>query len=590
MVKLVFPYFLLPFFIISCGSVSIIEKEGSKLPNIKEKREVSVDPGPSILNPENGFIDKSVEYGLEGIKATHFYVVDLNRDGFDDIAYLPKNYSIPEFYLFDPLIAKFVRISYNPFSEIVRASYLIFADFDGDHQLDLIMGGLNQKSALRKEGLRIYKGSFDKLLSFKEVKGRFSAKETSYTSSVGLFDYNLDGHLDLYHGNWYKYVKNKPMPITDRLLQGDGFKFSEVSFRLQDELLYNSTKGYYKATPTYGVSVCDVDQNGFPDILTSASSAYKNKMWLNLTHSSGSRVFKDYGDQSGFSQDDFGKILPFRGGNSLFSLCTDYNNDGVIDIVIGELTHGYDDENRDRSSVLTGKTNSFPPKFLRSEFYMDDGSEIWDQADYRGAFLDYNADGLVDFFTVNSGFPPKSRLIFFTQESDHGYIDSGKKLGVNILNPSGSVSLDINRDGLPDLLTGQSNVRKSDLPRRVYLFENSVDTDNNRVTLYLHGEKNNSDGIGAKIFLESGSVSQTRFANSSSGALPSQNSTGIIIGLGKEKEIKKLVVTWPYLDKKTLGAKKVSYNFTNREITGHEEFTLCDDGRFYKGRLYKKCY
>jgi hypothetical protein len=46
------------------------------------------------------------------------------------------------------------------------------------------------------------------------------------------------------------------------------------------------------------------------------------------------------------------------------------------------------------------------------------------------------------------------------------------QLGIDVVNPIGTISVDVNHDGLPDLITSQNNIRHSDIPPRLYVFEN----------------------------------------------------------------------------------------------------------------------
>lgn len=61
---------------------------------------------------------------------------------------------------------------------------------------------------------------------------------------------------------------------------------------------------FSNARPTFGASICDVDGNGYMDILTVSSSGYDNKLWLNLfDKKKESRVFVNYGQETGYAED-----------------------------------------------------------------------------------------------------------------------------------------------------------------------------------------------------------------------------------------------------------------------------------------------
>ena len=47
------------------------------------------------------FLDKTKEFGLLGVQASHLYAVHLNKDEYVDLVLLPDHYSIPEFYTFN---------------------------------------------------------------------------------------------------------------------------------------------------------------------------------------------------------------------------------------------------------------------------------------------------------------------------------------------------------------------------------------------------------------------------------------------------------------------------------------------------------
>ena len=141
------------------------------------------------------------------------------------------------------------------------------------------------------------------------------------TASIVPLDFNLDGEIDLYLANWFSQKDNNPKPVTDYLLQGKGFEFTDVGSQLRGEYDYNkSDKIYPNATPTFGASVCDVDKNGLPDIMTSNSNGYYNKLWLNID----GKNFVNYGMESGYAADNEGSADQKGGGNSFFSLCGDY--------------------------------------------------------------------------------------------------------------------------------------------------------------------------------------------------------------------------------------------------------------------------
>jgi hypothetical protein len=546
-----------------------------------------ITPDKALPELAGTFIDKTEEYGLKGVSAVHMYAVDANHDGATDLVILDDFLAAPKFYFFDKKEKKF-KLGENPFSEIVRASYLNFVDLDHDGILDVIVGNLNQKSEMTQYQPRLYKGVVENGKLTYQLKSTLPVGILP-TASIIPFDFNLDGEIDLYLANWFSQKDANPKPVGDLLLQGKGFQFTDVAAQLKGEYDYNkSEKIYPNLTPTFGASICDVDQNGFPDVMTNNSNGYYNKLWLNMD----GKNFTDYGVESGYAADNEGNKNSKGGGNSFFSLCGDYNNDGIIDIVVGNLSKDSDDETRDKSAILTGSTKSFPPKFFRSEFYQVDQKGHWSEGNRRGVWFDYNLDGLNDLLIANSGFPPTSRLIFFEQQADHEYIDKAHDYGINLMNPSGIVTLDLNGDGVMDFIAGQSKVRAGDINTRIYVFENQTKrAGRGSMRFHLQGKKSNFHGISSSLIFSTDKTKRMNSANYSYGSLPSQNEEGVYFAFDHETP-KEVEVHWSVGNLDRIGrvvplTKK--YNLTKMAGKGkHTEINLCEDGRaLLRG---KNCY
>jgi enediyne biosynthesis protein E4 len=554
---------------------------------LNKTAEVDVVPGP--LLPGEYFIDKTNDYGLSQVQATHLYAVDFNLDGHVDLVTLPTHYSIPEFYSFNPKVRKFQKVGYNPFPEIFRAHFLSFVDLNKDGLLDVIVGSLNQKNELTQYPLRLFRAKKNAdFVSYEEVKDAFP-NYILPNSSISVFDYDLDGNLDLYQGNWFKESLDPskgPELVGDKLYRGKNYFFQDVSFLLEEEKEFSYTESdVYFLRPTYGVSSCDIDQNGFPDIMTSSSSGYENKLYLNLAKVGFSdRYLKNFARTSGFGSDENGLLSPRGGGNSFFSVCADYNNDSFMDVVQGELIHPYDEANKDRSSILTGTSSEFPPKFLRTDFYFEQDAESSSQGHRRGLWVDLNSDGLLDLVVENSGFPPHSRAIVFIQESNHAFVDKSRELGLDVLNPSGTVSADVNQDGKIDLIMGQSNIRDSKLIPRLYLFENQMISQHEKnIKIYLQGKYSNINALGAMVILKTNKEFYRRYVEYSYGPMPSQNESFIHFAWNDpEEQIEEIEVRWPIALKDSSGrhvplSKK--YLVKNQLIKSSTTLTLCETGK-----------
>lgn len=560
----------------------------STLLSIKDKED---NYGPT-LSDKNSFIDKTSDYGLAGVKGTNFNMVDLDRDGFTDMVIIPEYFSQPKFFRFNIHKKKFEKMD-SPFAEPIKASYLLFYDLNRDDILDAVVGVINQKTELEQRPIRVFKGSIEnRKLVLREDMNAIKTKAAP-SASVGLIDYNLDGNLDIFVGNWLQKYKQSVIPHRDYLLVYKDGKYIERSDLLVSEMTMNQDKlMYINAAPTYGTQICDIDQNGFPDILTTSSNGYPNKMWMNRYKVRDKyRYFTDHGVTSLYAGDTEGNLTSMGDGRTFAVACADYNNDGIMDVYLGELTHSYDNDLKDKSSLLTGSTFKFPPTFLRTEYFYDSNDIEWHQADKRAVWFDYNNDGLLDLLVDNSGYPPHTRLILFKQHPDHSFENVAKQVGIDIVNPQSSVIADINRDGKWDIITAQSNLRDARIKKRIYIYENNLDLSHSTpIKFYLRGQKANFHGLNATVIVKvktpKGYELRKQIVSYSYGGLPPQNEEGLIFALNQGENIEYVKVRWPYtrsLNQNRAGLEKI-YRI-KKEYLEAVNITLCENGDYLVGRL-----
>lgn len=591
---------LLSLTFISCSSPQKLstDEESIKLSdelNSLSKKVQTVNYGPTVEDA-GSFIDKTSDYGLDDLYAVAFNAVDLNFDGYTDLVVLPTYYSRPKFYVWNEGLKKFERWKHDPLPLDFKSSYMLIYDLNKDKVPDLLSGVLNQRSEISQIPVKIYYGLVKNgKLYFNEDSSALKVP-VEPTSSLSLIDYDLDGWVDIFVSNWFENKNKQYLPVADRLLRNNKGKFEDLtvtvlrgeSDKTSDQLFPQNAK------PTYGASTCDIDQNGWPDIMTVSSSGHKNKLWMNLKESrTGERYFEDVGPLSNYASDPDGSLIPTGGGRSFFSACTDYNDDGIMDVFIGELSHAYDNESVDRSSVLTGSRETFPPYFIRTEYVSDAQSESWNQGDRRGVWVDYNIDGRPDIIVDNSGFPPYSRLVLFEQDETRAFINVASQSGIDIVNPTGTITLDVNRDGLPDIITSQNNIRRAEIPPRLYLFQNNGKYPGRKsIKVHLHGIKSNTHGIGAMVMLytqtKDKKIVQRRWNEYTQGGLSSQNEMGVIFGVPEGFEAVGVKVRWPYVKKSGFGSGEVIeklYSLKGFINKDYSEVTVCEDGRILNGKV-----
>jgi hypothetical protein len=564
-----------------------------ELASLSKKIQV-VNYGPT-LKEEGVFLDKTAEYGLADLFAVTFNAVDLNFDGKTDLVLLPTYYSRPKFFIFDPATKKYLPWAHDPLPADFKASFLLFYDINKDKTIDILAGVLNQRSEVSQIPVKLYLGKIKNgLISFEEDPN-FIKLESAPTSSITLLDFDLDGWIDIFIGNWFENRSGKYYPVSDVLLRNNKGTFQDASSLLKDESKKADDQIYPpNAKPTYGSSSCDIDQNGYPDILTASSSGHKNKLWMNLNEPiTGERYFTDLGPTTNYGSDPDGSLIPTSGGRSFFSACTDYNDDGIMDVFLGALSHAYDNDSVDKSSILTGSKSTFPPYFLRTEYLSDATSESWNQGDRRGVWTDYNLDGRQDLIVDNSGFPPYSRLVMFEQDESHAFMNVAGQLGIDVVNPTGTITMDINHDGRPDIITSQNNIRRSDISPRLYVFENHSKLPGRKsLKVHLRGTKSNTEALGAMVMLytkkNKKKIVQRRWNEYSQGGLTSQNEEGIHFGIDAGVEAVGVKVRWPFKSK--LGFKQGQvleklYSLQGLMTKDFVEVTVCEDGKILAGKI-----
>lgn len=467
------------------------------------------------------FKDVSEDLGLLGIKATFFAISDLNNDGYSDIVYLNGIYSHPEVYFYNLSLKKFTPAEYQVFDDPIEASSLLIYDFNKDGIKDLIAYAFNYQNNLSPKKIRVYKGyKFEGKTYFKYSNSL--NLEADATSSISVLDYDKDGYLDLFVGNWIQKAKAR----KNYLMKGLGLQFKEVKKVFDDK----------EISPTLSVSICDLNNDELPEILTTSSRGIKNSLWTLKN-----KKYIDVSKTSSFAHDYEGHLKQRGGGRTQFSNCYDVNNDGYYDIFLGELNYAYDHNDWDRSSLLYNNKRNL--SFRREELVFKSG-ESHSQNFNRGLWHDFNLDGEVDLLIDDSHFPPYSKHNLLTNFNNF-IEDKASLFGLSTKNPSGSVYLDFNKDGKLDILTTQINSRDKKLPVRVYLYENISKTDLKTYKINLIPSLSNIEAIGARVDYYFGEEKRTLFNHLSYGFLTPQNSREIYIHIPSDERIHKIDVYWP---------------------------------------------
>ncbi len=489
----------------------------------------------------------------------------------------------------------------------LASTYVIFADVNNDGFKDAVNVVYVDNDTYSSESFmddftRIYLNNGD---------GTFKLdKRTSFTldifeaiAGVTVLDYDRDGNLDLFVGRQYIKYGDLRSCEQDTLMRGlgDG-KFENVTAgsgletTKADEASLASGK-YNK--PTWGVTACDIDGDGFSDIMTSSYGRAYNMLYRNK----GDGTFDDLSLSSNFAHDDnedysddqffacycadaankdtdycanATKPLiscsgvsgwepgfsdqPYRlGGNSAVTLCGDFDNDGDTDLFQIELAHWHIGGASDKTQLLMN--DGFPETPLRRVPEAESGitrsrSGDWNDGDLGGFTADLDNDGNLEIYLLSSDYPGTKSMLF-KKQADGKYKDIAADSKSQVRRAHGGAFVDIDRDGDYDMIVGTSFMRwaASDndgkyKPEKQWIkvLRNDTGQDSNKVIIDLAGKGANRDAVGAKIVVRAGGKQFVREVLGGYGLNGFQNDSLQIIGLGDICEVESVEITWPDKD------------------------------------------
>ncbi len=479
--------------------------------------------------------------------------------------------------------------------------YLYFADVDNDGDQDALWGVKSWWEAFDEAAQTWrYVWSCDPFVRstvyLNDGAGRFTpARPSNYSApaswgpvmALAICDVDNDGNLDLFEGREYRQYGQLYGCGVDRLFRGDGEGgFTDVTraaglYTVPEPARENSSR------PTYGVTHCDWDNDGDQDLLQLSYGRQWNYLWRN----DGDGTFTDVGKATSFAADDIthGRYpaavqqlmkerglppredeKPFRSNGNTFDFAIgDFDNDGDLDGFMGEIAHWWAGEASDLPSILVngGKANDFrfarrtvremlPERTFRSE--------RWNFGDLHAAWLDYDNDTRLDLLIGSGDYPDGQFLRLYRQTAD-GTFDEVTEIAGFDWEGCGSLSIgDYDRDGDVDILAGRSFMRLDQAHRDKYmggiavnavgLFRNDVaDRNGNHwLNVRLRGKGaggSNRSGLGARVEVTTGEVTQIRELRGGSGLSNHQDPPEACFGLGTATVVDRLVVRWPRRDR-----------------------------------------
>ncbi len=524
-------------------------------------------------------------------------VGDLNNDGLTDIVF-GANMTESKVYLNNGNMS-FTDITkkcgVNTSGKWITGVSLV--DINHDGWLDIYLCAAGNINYDYHNMLYISNGNKDNL-AFTECAAATGLDDNGYSTQAEFFDYDRDGDLDAYivtaaltipNKNALRQRKNDGSMInTDRLYRNDGINPSTGL-----PVFHNVSR---EAGITWdgfglGVSVCDINRDGWPDIYVGNDYISNDLLYINQRNGTFLEQIKDYTKHI---------------SNSTMGVdAADFNNDGLVDIF--SLDMQPEDYNRKRTMALTMRDydryekelgTGYSPQYIRNMLQLNNGeidgrttmSEIGQLAgiyetDWSWAplFADFDNDGCKDLF-IGNGIPNdvtnmdiselwmktvrENRGIQFSVlykllkgemnkigdikkpnvmfHNTGGLVFENKTIPWGLSMPSystGSVFADLDNDGDLDLILNNVNDPASVYENRLITRDSST-TGSNYLSIILKGDSLNPGGIGTKITVWTDGKMQY-YEHFPIRGFQSMVDPKIHFGLGKNLRIDSLYAWWP---------------------------------------------
>lgn len=390
-------------------------------------------------------------------------------------------------------------------------------DYDNNGFPDIFLSNYGENVLLHNNG----DGTFSDVSS----KVGFSGNNL-FSVGAAWFDYDNDGFLDLYVGNYLKFD-----PDYKYYYAPDGFP-GPLAYDSQPDVLYhNNGDGTFEDVTqamgiedldgrAMGVGAADYDADGDVDIYV-ANDHTVNYLWRN----DGGESFTDVGTMSGtgFSQSGEATV-------SMSVDFADFNGDGLLDMFISDDTYC--------SLYKNLGEGVFSDISYASGISVASGQFVG----WSSSFLDYDNDGDVDIFKSNG----ELKHLYGHEDQMFENVGGDKFEDVSISLSSyfheenvgrGACTGDYDNDGDIDIFI-------MNIDNACKFIRNNKGNENNWILIDLKGTKSNRDGIGASVTVTTGETTQVAQKRSTTGYL-SQGDPRLHFGLAQHNTIDKIEIKWP---------------------------------------------
>src|ERR1035437_812454 len=382
-----------------------------------------------------------------------------------------------------------------------------------------------------------------------------------FATGVTVGDYDNDGFLDLFVARYLEYdIKNAPFcgyKQEGYRMYCDPQQFDGVPA----QLFHNNHDGTFtdvsvkagianRAGKGLGVVVGDIDLDGWPDIFVT-NDGVRNFLYRNK----GDGTFQDITYTAGTGFDMNGKAMAGMGTE-----IADFDGDGLPDIFLTAFSREYNTLYRNLGKLqfedVTLK-DGLQSGFLTLEF----GTKLFD----------FDNDGRLDIFCTNGHVTDNVELYDpqrSYKQSDLLYqnigggrfkdvsAESGPAFRIKHVGRGAAVA-DFDNDGDLDIVI-------ADCGGPALLYRNDGGNRNHWLAIKARGRESNRFGLGSKVRVTAGGVTQYREINPS-GSYLSTSDMRLYVGLGKAAVVQRLEIEWPR------GKKQVLENVPANQVLNLDE-------------------
>lgn len=432
-------------------------------------------------------------------------------------------------------------------------------------------------------------------LTFSEKAEEYGLSEAGESVQSTFFDYDLDGDLDVYIGNYpkthfstpnniYRYKMDNTKDIeTDKLFRNDGGKFTNVT----DEANLRSFGLTLSAT------VGDLNNDGWPDLYISNDFSSPDYMYINNQDGTFSEKVKEATKHTAF----YGMGVDIA----------DFNNDQYLDILQVDMMAKNNRRQKANMASMNPKlfwgavNYGFHYQYMQNNLQLNNGVLTGDTPNFSDIsrlggmsstdwswgplIADLDNDGLKDIFISNGtrrevnnrdyfnklkvekydkeDFLEKSLAIPSEKIDNFVYHNKGnldfeqanEKWGIQFEGWSnGVVYADLDNDG--DLEIVLNNI--DDVAA---VFENKSSEENNYINVVFNGKDGNKFGIGNRVFVTTNGETQFQELTLTRG-FQSSVAPELHFGLKKSETIDELKVIWTDGKEQTLSSVNVNQKLT----------------------------